>query len=118
MNVRDAIMGFSQSEKMKAGLIWVSQALELVSGMDGAERLGAERTVASLVGMLFQEIHLARSVTNDATWETVEKHMDQGMVMIQSGVAPDAVTHFTMALSQVTGIGQRSMSYLKEEGFL
>jgi len=118
MNTQDAIMGFSQSEKVKAGLIWVSQALELVKGSHGAERLGAERLVTSLVGMLFQEIRLARTVTGDASWEAVEKHMDQGMVMIHSGVAGDAVIHFTMALSRVTGIGQRCMTFLKERKLL
>jgi hypothetical protein len=118
MNTQDAIMGFSQSEKIKVGLIWVSQMLDLMGSMEGAERQGSQRMVAALVGMLFQEVRLAGTVTHDVTWQEVEKHMDQGMVMIQSGVAPDALSHFTMALSQVTGIGQRSMSFLRENELL
>ena len=38
--------------------------------------------------------------------------------MIDSGVAPEAVIHLTQALSQVTSIGHRSMTVLKEEGLL
>jgi hypothetical protein len=118
MNTGEAILGFSQCEKVKTGLIWISQTLDLLRGLEGAERLGAERAITSVVGMLFQEIRLAKGLTRDVTWEAAEKHMDQGMVMIQSGVASDAVTHFTMALSQVTDIGQECMSFLKEEGLL
>ena len=38
--------------------------------------------------------------------------------MIHSGVGPEAVIHLTQALSQVTSIGQRSMSFLQEQGLL
>ena len=38
--------------------------------------------------------------------------------MIDSGVAPESVVHLTQALSQVTTIGHRSMSFLREKGLL
>jgi hypothetical protein len=39
-------------------------------------------------------------------------------VMINSGVASESLHHLTQALSQVTNIGQRSMTQLKTEGLL
>jgi len=38
MNTREAIMAFSQSEKVKSGIIWVSQALELLRGLPTPEK--------------------------------------------------------------------------------
>jgi len=111
-------MAFSQSEKIKAGIIWVTQALELLGSLPASEMQGAERMIKSIVDMVFQEIHLAKNVAGDERWEDAEKSVDQAMVMINSGVGPESIIHFTRALSQVTSIGQRSMSYLKEQGLL
>jgi hypothetical protein len=48
----------------------------------------------------------------------VEKNIDTAMVMIDSSVAHEAGYHLTQALTQVTTIGQRSMSILKDNGLL
>jgi hypothetical protein len=48
----------------------------------------------------------------------VEKNIDTAMVMISSGVAHEAGYHLTQALTQVTTIGQRSMTILKDKGHL
>jgi hypothetical protein len=118
MSIQKAIMAFSQSEKIKSGLIWVSQALELLRGLPVSETQGAERMIKAIINMVFQEIQLAKNVASDEAWEEVEKPVDQAMVMINSGVGPESVFHLTQALSQVTNIGQRSMSSLKERGLL
>ena len=118
MTVKEAIMAFSQSEKIKSGLIWVSQLLELVSGLSGPEKLGGERMIKAIIGMVVQEVRLAKSVAGDASWGDIEKGIDQAIVMINSGVAPESVVHLTQALSRVTGIGHRSMSFLKDQGHL
>jgi hypothetical protein len=57
-------------------------------------------------------------VTGDVSWDEVLRHIDKAMVMINSGVAAEAVVHLTQALSQVTSIGHRSMTFLKGEGLL
>jgi hypothetical protein len=118
MTVQEAIMAFSQSEKIKSGLIWVSQMLQLVQGLSGPEKQGGERIVKAIIGMVCQEVRLSKTVAVDAAWDEVEKWLDQAMVMIHSGVAPESVVHLTKALSVVTGIGHRSMSLLKERGHL
>ena len=118
MKVNEAIIAFSQSEKIKAGLIWVSQALQLIEGLSGPEKRGAEKTSTALIGMIMHEIQLGKNVSGDVSWDDMARHIDKAMVMINSGVAVEAIIHLTQALSQVTSIGHRSMSFLKKEGLL
>lgn len=118
MEVQETIIAFSQSEKIKSGLIWVSQALQMLNGLQAPEKRGAEKTTKAIIGMIAHEIQLGKNVTGDVSWDEVLKHIDKALVMINSGVASEAVVHLTQALSQVTSIGHRSMSFLKEKGFL
>jgi len=118
MDTQKAIMAFSQSEKIKAGIIWLSQSLELMGGLASAEEQGGRKIVQALANMVFHEIMLAKNIAADERWEEAEKAVDQAIVMINSGVGPESVSHLTQALSQVTSIGQRTMSYLKEKRLL
>lgn len=118
METQEALMAFSQSEKIKSGLIWVSQALELLRGLSEPERQGGEKVIKAIIGMIVQDVRLAGNLTGDSLWKDIERQIDQAIVMINSGVGPDSVTHLTQALSQVTTIGHRSMSLLREKGML
>ena len=57
-------------------------------------------------------------VINHGRLFILEKNIDLAVIMINSGVPLESVYHLTRALSHVTNIGQRSMTYLKREGFL
>ena len=118
MDTQKAIMAFSQSEKIKAGIIWLSQSLELAGGLNAAEGQGGQRIILALADMIFQEIQLAKNISPDERWEGAERSIDQAIVMINSGVGPESIMHLTQALSQVTSIGQQTMSFLKDEGLL
>ena len=118
METSQAIMAFSQSEKVKTSLICASQSLELLAGMPFTEKEGAQKVIRMNIEMMRQEIQLARNLTGDDLWDEIEKKIGNALVMIDSGVAPEAVVHLTRALSLVTSIGHRSMTLLKEEGLL
>lgn len=118
MKVNEIIMVFSQSEKIKAGLIWVSQVIQLLNDLPEPEKQGSEKTCSAMIGMILHEIQVGKNITGDVSWDEVIRHIDRGAIMINSGVASEAVVHLTQALSQVTSLGHRSMSYLKEEGLL
>ena len=118
MEVQETIIAFSQSEKIKSGLIWVSEALQILNGLQEPEKRGAEKIIKAVIGMIAHEIQLGKNVTGDVTWDEVLRHIDKAMVMINSGVAAEAGVHLTQALSQVTSIGHRSMSFLKKKGLL
>lgn len=118
MNTKEAILALSQSEKIKTGIVWVSQALELPRGLHPPETQGAERVIQALMGMIVHEVHLARKVSPGAAWDRLETPLEKAGVMIRSGVAAESVVHLTQALSQATSIGHEAMTLLKNEGLL
>ncbi len=118
MDSRQAIISFSQSEKIKSGLIWCSQCVQLAGNLSQPEQLGAVRLLQAITAMLANEMQLARQTTGDAIWLEADKMLNKARVMLDSGVGQEAVHHFTQALSQVNRIGQKAMSALIDKGLL
>ncbi len=118
MNLRSQVLTFSQSEKIKSALIWISQCAEGLSALSPPLRQGAERMMADLVSMVLGEVHLIRRMTGEPDWIEVEKHLDLALVMIRSGVATEASYHAANALTHVTAIGRRTMSALRDRGII
>ncbi|MBN2123901.1 MAG: hypothetical protein JW821_06390 [Deltaproteobacteria bacterium] len=118
MKTDEAILAFSQSEKIKAGLIWLSQALEMLRGLPEPERKGGERLVSALLNMVSHEIKLAGTVAANREWEDADPYIERAIAMVESGVGEEAVVHLSRALSRVTNIGQQAMMHLKEEKLL
>ncbi len=118
MNSNEAIMAFSQSEKIKTGLIMIAGSLELLKNLTGEEKRGASRITYMDLSMLGHEVGLAKIVTRHEEWNEVERLLNKALVMFDSGIGEEALIHVSRALSQVTNIGQQSMSYLKKNGLL
>jgi len=118
MDTREAIMGFSQGEKIKAGLIWASQVIQLMEGLADGEKSAGAKTAGALVDMISNEIMLARNMGGDPAWGEMQKDLDRARVMIDSGIPSEAVTHLTRALSRSTDVAGRAMTFLKDEGLL
>lgn len=118
MQTAEAITTFSQSEKIKAGLIWTTQVIEMFKTLPEGDKSGAEKIIKALIDMIGSEILICRKSAPNELWTEVEKNIDTAMVMINSNVAHEAGYHLTQALTQVTTIGQRSMSTLKDNGLL
>ena len=118
MNVKQAILAFSQSEKIKAGIIGVTHALELLPGIPDRNRRGAESMARVFISVILRDVHLSKKVTGESSWQEAEKNIDLALVMLDSGVAHESSYHLTRALSSVTDIGQRSMTVLKSKGLL
>ena len=118
MKIDQAIISYSQSEKVKTGIIWVSQCLDRLQGFRGDEKKGSEIPVHLLLNMIGHEINLAMNVTHDKDWAEVKPHLERALIMFDSGVGPESGLHLSKALSKVTNISQRSMEFLKKEGLL
>jgi hypothetical protein len=118
MTNQEAVIGFSQSEKIKAGIIWITQALEVLVRLPQKNRKSAEKIARVLISLMLRDVHLSKKMTRVQEWVQVEKHIDMALVMLDSGVAQEASYHLTRALSSVTDIGQRAMTVLKDEGLL
>jgi len=116
MTVQEAIKSFSQSEKSKAGIIWVSQLIEMALGLPENEKPGTEKLIKIFLSMVAQEIRLALKASGETAWKEAEKHVDMAFVMANSGVLQEATFHLTRALSQVTTIGHRSLTFLSDQG--
>jgi hypothetical protein len=118
MQTDKAIISFSQSEKVKAGILWVSSALSIIEALPDNEKKGAEKIITVMINMIGQEIKLAGAVSGLQAWPEIEPHMDKAVTMLESGVGQEAITHLTKALSKVTSIAQQSMTALKENNLL
>jgi hypothetical protein len=118
MHVNQAIIAFSQSEKLKSGIIWASQIIEMYIALSESEKPGAERVLKTLINMIAAEVHVAKKAAPHDVWQDVEKDIDTALVMLNSGVPHEAGYHLTQALTKVTTIGQQSMTFLTEEGLL
>ena len=111
-------MAFSQSEKVKAGLIMVAGSLELLKNLPEEEKRGASRVIYMDLSMLGREVGLARMITGHEEWNEVERFLNKAIVMFDSGIGEEALIHVSRALSKVTNIAQQSMLFLKEAGLL
>jgi hypothetical protein len=118
MQTSQAIKAFSQSEKIKTGLIWANQIIEVYTALPDSEKPGAERILKTLINMIASEIHIAKNAAPHSMWLEAAKDVDSALVMLNSGVGHDSGYHLTQALSKVTTIGQQSMSLLVEKGLL
>ena len=118
MDTQSAILAFSQSEKIKAGLIWASQTIEMVMGLPDQNKPGAEQVISVLVSMVANEIHLGMKIAPHEHWEAALKHINNAIVMLNSNVIHDAPYHLSKALSHVTSIGQTAMTRLREDGLV
>ena len=117
-SIKEAIIALAQSEKIKAGLIWASQAIDISWGLPEEQRKGAERIVQVLLNMISREVALAKTITKNDSWDGIEGHIEKALIMISSGVGQEAVAHLSRALSLVTNIAQQSMLLLKEKDLL
>lgn len=118
MNTHQAVMAYSQSEKIKSSLIWATQLAEQTLGFRDPPQPNTGVLLRSLVGMIAQESSLAHRLTADNNWVDVTRSIDMAAVMIESGVIQEAPFHLTKALSQTTSIAQRAMTFLRENGVL
>ena len=118
MDTRSSVIAFSQSEKIKAGLIWASSTVEMNSGLAEHDKTGSQQVIGALVSMVANEVQVAMKMAPDKRWEEALKHLNKALVMIHSNVAQEATFHISRALSQVTSIGQTAMTRLVEQKVL
>ena len=118
MKANEAIIAFSQSEKIKAGLIWTSQTIEILGGIPEGEKKGSERIIHALLSMVGHEVGLAKSLVPHDIWDEIDAFVNRAEIMVSSGVGQEATVHLSRALSKVTTIGQQSMTALQEMNLL
>ena len=115
MPLEPDILAYTQCEKVKAGLIWLSQGMLPFKDQLPARPAAAEQLVLSILAMIRDEVHLGWRLTGEAGWRQADGHLQQAVTMIRSGVAHDAPWHLTLALRQITALGQAAHRRLSGE---
>ncbi len=118
LEVKDAITLFSQSEKIKVGLIWASQMIEMALNLSQNERSGAERMIQNLLNMIIQEAGIGNRIMTTGEWQDIQSLVQRAITMVDSGVTEEAIYHLTRALSKTTNFGSMALSSLKERGLM
>ncbi len=116
MGTQEDIIAFSQSEKLKAGVIWIQQIANSYIYSSEEKKAGLRTAVEQMLALLEQELFLAKRVASGQEWLEVERSFDKAATMLSSdphelGVQ-ECVYHLTLALSHITNIGQRTMGRL------
>jgi hypothetical protein len=118
MTSREAILSYSQSEKIKSVIIWISQILETFRECPSSENRSAETIIVPILEMIRHEVHISATLTGDHSWTDAEKHIGMAMTMIRSGIPHEGSFHLTRALTRITCVGNRAMMWLKEKSLL
>ena len=116
IDVKRAISAYTQSEKVKSGLIWICQVSDQVAAMEGPGRQQGLTLLKTLAHMVADESELAGRITGDRRWHEIGNKINMALVMINSGVPQETAFHLTQALTRVTGIGGQAASVLRENG--
>jgi len=106
---------YAQADKIKSGLIWISQTIQISEAMSPAEKKGAETVLQNMLHMVGDEIHMIARIGNGQLWQEAAADVDKALVMMRSGIAGEAVHHLTRAMSAVTSIAGRAMTLLQPE---
>lgn len=115
-DLRQAIVTYAQSEKVKSGLIWVCQVADQVAAMDDAARQHGVSLLLTLAHLIGDEALLAGRITGDRHWNEIGQKINMAQVMIQSGVPQETSYHLTQALTQVTRLGGQAAAQLRKKG--
>jgi len=115
-DVKKAIWAYTQSEKVKSGLIWICQVADQVAAMDDPGRRQAVMLLQTLVRMVADESVLAARLSGDGSWHEIGRKINMALVMINSGVPQETSFHLTRALTRVTRIGGQAAEVLRQKG--
>lgn len=116
IDIKQAVSAYAQSEKVKSGLIWISQVADQVAAMEGPGRREGLMLLRTLAHLVADESDLAGRITGDKDWYEVGKKINTALVMIDSGVPQETAFHLTRALTRVTRLGGQAAAMLKRNG--
>jgi hypothetical protein len=112
MNTRKAIFIYMYAERIKSELIIASNLLATMDGLEGNERLGAEKMMASFLETLAGEIRIAQHVERTMNFIGAEKKIMEAMGQIKLHEKSDINQCVSEALSLVTTCSSAAMKVL------
>jgi hypothetical protein len=112
MNTRKAILTYMYAERIKSELIIASGLLVKMDGLEGDERRGAEKMMASFLEALAGEIRIAQHVERSMNFIGAERKIMEAMGKINLQERSEINQCISEALSLVTTIGSGAMKVL------
>jgi len=115
MNTRKAILTYMYAERIKSELIIASSLLAAMNGLEGNERLGAEKMMVSFLEALAGEIRIAQHVEISMNFIGAERKIMEAMGKIELQERFEINQCISEALSLVTTCSSGAMKVLMSE---
>jgi hypothetical protein len=115
MEIRDAILDFQYSEKMKSGLIIGIGLLDQLASLIDNELSGGKKVLVWYLEGLLREIRIAENVLGKGHFGDLERKVMEVIGRVQMSQFQDAQRSFSEAISLATTSCQTSMSFLVEK---
>ena len=117
-DVREAIVCFQFSERIKSELIIASRLLGEINGLKGNELAGGKKMVLSFLEALLGEIKLANNILKQQNLSEAGGEVEKAMERVRLDEYSGATRCVSEAISHTTTIGGRAMQILKQRGLL
>ena len=119
MEVQQAVLAYSLSDKIKSAIISANSAFEILAGLSEMEKRGAEAIIRFQLATISHEVRIAENIAGESeSWHKASEYIDRAMLMMNSGVPQDSPFHLSKALSHVTDIALHAMTFLRERGMI
>jgi len=112
MEIKEAILDFQYSEKMKSGLIIGTGLLNLVASLRGDELAGGRKALVWYLEGLLRELQIAGNVMGQGRYEDLERKLMELIGRIEMSQFQEALYAFSEAISLATTSCQTSMAFL------
>jgi len=115
MKTRKAILTYMYAERIKSELFIASSLLAAMNGLEGNERLGAEKMLVSFLEALAGEIRIAQHVERSMNFIGAERKIMEAMGKIKLQEKFEINQCISEALSLVTTCSSGAMKVLMSE---
>jgi len=112
MNTRKAILTYMYAERIKSELIIASGLMATMEGLEGHERIGAEKMMASFFEALAGEMRIAQHVEKSMNFIGAERKILEAMGKIKLQERSEINPCISEALSLVTTCSSGAMKVL------
>ncbi len=118
MDVKQVILEFQYSEKIKSQLIVGSNLFALMESLKGEERIGAEKIVKTYLQSLLTEIRIARNTVKSVNYHGAEKNVTESLGRLEMHDLANSNLSMSKALSYITTSCEATMTSLQKNNLL
>ncbi len=118
MDIRNKILIYLYSERIKSGLIIAFKLISRVDTLKGEERLGAEKLLISYLAALLAEIRIAENVEDSQNFRKAEKKVEEAEAKVYLSETSAVMRCLSEALTAITTSAQAAIETLEKENLL